>query len=98
MTEQVHPRSSSRTSAKSSRFSQINLGIVCPMANEEVRAAQFVNELLDLCQTAGFASVRMFAVLDNASKDNTLRILRELEKQRPELRVVWAPENRSVVD
>jgi dolichol-phosphate mannosyltransferase len=88
----------SQPTHKTSRFSEINLGIVCPMANEEALAAQFVNELLDVCQAAGFASVRMFVVLDKASKDNTLQILRELEKHRSELQVVWAPEDRSVVD
>lgn len=68
------------------------------MANEEESAAQFVNEMLDVSSGAGLASVRMFVVLDKASKDNTLQIVRELEKQRPELRVVWAPENKNVVD
>lgn len=76
----------------------INLGIVCPMANERELAAQFVHELLDRCDAGGFRSVTMFVVLDRASKDGTIEILRELEKQRPELQVVWAPENRNVVD
>ena len=79
-------------------LSRLKLGIVCPMANEETLAEKFVNELLDVCDSAGFANVEMFAVLDKASRDNTLHILRELEKQRPQLNVIWAPENRSVVD
>src|SRR2546428_6772878 len=80
------------------RFTKINLGIVCPMANERELAAQFVNEVLDQCDAGGFRSVTMFVVLDNASKDGTIDLLREVEKSRPELRVVWAPENRNVVD
>src|ERR1043165_7083071 len=79
-------------------LSRLKLGIVCPMANEEALAEKFVNELLDVCNSAGFALVEMFVVLDKASKDNTLPLLRKLEKQRPQLNVIWAPENRSVVD
>ena len=68
------------------------------MANERELAARFVNEVLDQCEAGGFRSVTMFVVLDNASKDGTIDILREVEKSRPELHVVWAPENRNVVD
>lgn len=80
------------------RFAHVNLGIVCPMANERDTATRFVREILDECSRAGFRSVKMFLVLDNASKDGTLEILRELEQAEPQLRVVWAPEDRNVVD
>src|SRR5947209_9051934 len=83
---------------RSLQLTNITLGIVCPMANERELAAQFVNEVLDQCDAGGFRSVTMFVVLDNASKDGTIDILRDVEKSRPELRVVWAPENRNVVD
>jgi dolichol-phosphate mannosyltransferase len=36
--------------------------------------------------------------LDKANKDNSLDLLRDLEKIEPRLRVIWAPENRCVVD
>jgi len=78
--------------------SDIRLGIVCPMANERANAVKFVRAVLEQCQPQGFKSVTFFAVLDRASKDGTLELLRELEKDEPRLRVVWAPENRSVVD
>jgi dolichol-phosphate mannosyltransferase len=80
------------------RFSGINLGVVCPMANEEADAARFVREVLDECAPRGFKSVKFFAVLDRVSKDRTRELLEELKASRPELEVVWAPENRSVVD
>jgi dolichol-phosphate mannosyltransferase len=78
--------------------SDINLGIVCPMANERASAVQFVQAVLEQCRSRSFKSVSFFAVLDNVSKDGTLELLRELERNEPRLRVVWAPENRSVVD
>jgi dolichol-phosphate mannosyltransferase len=74
------------------------LGVVCPMANEVSTAVAFVNEVLAQCQSQAFKSVAFFAVLDHASKDNTLEVLRQLEREQPALRVVWAPENKGVVD
>ena len=79
-------------------ISCMNLGIVCPMANEEPTAATFVNEVLAQCESRKFKTVTFFAVLDKASKDNTLELLRQLAKDQAGLRVVWAPENRGVVD
>jgi dolichol-phosphate mannosyltransferase len=80
------------------RFSEIKLGVVCPMANEEESAARFVSEVLAECVPHGFASVKFFAVLDRVSKDRTREVLDELKAERPELEVVWSPENRNVVD
>lgn len=80
-----------------SALAQISLGIVCPMANEEVTARQFVIEVLEQCKK-NFKSVTFFAVLDNVSQDRTRTILDDLKNLQPELRVVWAPENRCVVD
>jgi dolichol-phosphate mannosyltransferase len=78
--------------------SDIKLGVVCPMANERETATRFVGEVLARCEPPGFRSVTFFAVLDRVSKDGTLELLRGLERTEPRLRVVWAPENRSVVD
>ncbi|HYG83061.1 MAG TPA: glycosyltransferase [Pyrinomonadaceae bacterium] len=80
------------------RFADIKLGVVCPMANEEASAVRFVNEVLDECVPRGFASVKFFAVLDRVSKDRTRELLEALKRERPELEVVWSPENRNVVD
>ncbi|MHC4474898.1 MAG: glycosyltransferase [Planctomycetota bacterium] len=72
------------------------LGIVCPMANEKATAVEFVQSVLEQCP--GFAEVTFFAVLDNACKDGTVDLLRELAGSEPQLRVIWAPENTCVVD
>jgi dolichol-phosphate mannosyltransferase len=79
-------------------FSEIRLGIVCPMANEEESAEKFVREVLAQCAPRAFRAVTFFAVLDRVSKDKTRPLLEELQKEEPRLRVVWSPENRSVVD
>lgn len=80
------------------KTSEVSLGIVCPMANERETAERFVEDVLGRCAPFRFKSVTFFAVLDHVSKDGTLELLRELEARRPGLRVVWSPENRSVVD
>ena len=77
-------------------FSEIALAIACPMANEGEGAVRFVRAVLDRCQ--GFRKVTFIAVLDTVSRDDTLERLRELKKQEPRLAVVWAPENRHLVD
>lgn len=66
------------------------------MANEGVEGRRFVVEVLKNCP--GFAEVRFFAVLDGATKDNSVELLRALEGSEPRLAVVWAPENRCIVD
>jgi dolichol-phosphate mannosyltransferase len=80
------------------QFSDIKLGIVCPMANEEAAATRFVNAVLEQCAPRGFQSVTFFAVLDRVSRDRTRELLDNLKNEQPQLEVVWAPENRSVVD
>jgi dolichol-phosphate mannosyltransferase len=72
--------------------------VVCPVANERDSAVPFVEEVLKTCEPFGFESVTFYAVLDRVSRDGTLELLRDLEKRREGLRVVWAPENRGVVD
>jgi len=73
-----------------------SLAIVCPMANEQDSAEQFTLGLLSRCNH--FRSVTMFAVLDHICHDETLNIMRTLARKEPRLQVVWAPENRCVVD
>lgn len=78
------------------RLRSIDLGIVCPMANERNSAEAFVNLVLEQCTE--FKSVKFFVVLDKASTDLTRDILVNLSKHRPQLCVVWSPQNRCVVD
>lgn len=76
----------------------INFAVICPMANEERTAVRFVDAVLAQCMSPRFKSVTFFAVLDHASEDNTLQLLQEHAKRQPMLRVVWAPENKNIVD
>jgi dolichol-phosphate mannosyltransferase len=80
------------------QLSNIKLGIVCPMANEETSAVRFVNAVLEQCASRGFKSIVFFAVLDRVSRDRTRELLDELKREKPQLEVVWSPENKSVVD
>lgn len=82
--------------ASPDKLENISLGIACPMANEGTEAVRFVREVLEQCN--GFRSVRFFAVLDKATTDNTLELLREYALTEPRLEVIWAPENRCAVD
>jgi dolichol-phosphate mannosyltransferase len=69
---------------------------VIPMANEEEDFIPFVkllSEVMDVLEGG-----KMYFVLDNASKDRTLELARELEIKDNRFEVVWAPQNRSVVD
>jgi dolichol-phosphate mannosyltransferase len=68
------------------------------MANERKNAESFVSEVLETCRTFNFESIRFFAILDNASKDGTIDIIRNLSTRSDELIFVYAPENRCVVD
>lgn len=77
-------------------LSQTRLGIVCPMANEVDSAAFFVAEVLRQCQ--GFKSVTFFAILDRVCTDGTMNVLLDLAQKENRLIVIWAPENRCVVD
>lgn len=79
-----------------SRIRSLSLGIACPMANEEENCVRFVETMLGEC--GGFRQARMFVVLDGVSKDRTRALLEELSRREPRLEVVWAPENRCVVD
>ncbi len=68
------------------------------MANEGADAVRFVGAALAECDGFGFAGVRFFAVLDRATVDGSLELLRRMAEGEPRLTVVWAPENTCVVD
>jgi dolichol-phosphate mannosyltransferase len=76
----------------------LHLGVVCPMANEGVMAVRFVDAVLDACGRFPFRSVTFFAVVDEASRDDTRELLERHAGRCPQLRVVWAPETRGVAD
>jgi dolichol-phosphate mannosyltransferase len=80
------------------RLRDLELGIVCPMANEAETAAKFVDAVLAVCAGYAFRSVTFFVVVDTASRDNTREVLELHQLGTPELRVVWAPETRGVAE
>ncbi len=76
----------------------IHLGIACPMANEEEGCSEFVQALLAECSKYPFRQISCFVVVDTASKDQTRERLEEFAVTEKRLRVIWAPENRCIVD
>lgn len=66
------------------------------MANESKEGLRFAQEVLAQCD--GFKAVHFFVVLDKASRDNTRELMEAYVPFEPRLQVVWAPDNRSVVD
>jgi dolichol-phosphate mannosyltransferase len=80
------------------QLSDIRLGIVCPMANEQDCAAAFVSAVLEQCGHRGFKSVTFFAIVDMKSTDPTREVLEDLAGRQSDLLVVWAPENKCMVD
>jgi dolichol-phosphate mannosyltransferase len=77
-------------------LAEIRLGIVCPIANERSTAVEFVNSVLQQCKN--LKSVKLFVIFDNACKDGTFDLLKDLQDKPPELQVIWAPGNRCIVD
>jgi dolichol-phosphate mannosyltransferase len=75
---------------------QISLGIVSPMANEAESAVPLVRDVLAACSEVRYAV--FYAVLDHASHDGTRQLLLDYARTESRLRVIWAPENRCVVD
>jgi dolichol-phosphate mannosyltransferase len=72
----------------------MRLGITVPLANEEATIDDFLRRVL-LQLTA---EDRVFCVLDNASKDQTRARVEAWSARDRRVAVVWAPENRCVVD
>ena len=77
-------------------ITNINLGIVCPMANERENAEKFVLDVIEMCKKYNFRSVTMYTIFDNVCTDGTYGLLKE--KDIEGLSVVFAPEKDSVVD
>jgi len=70
------------------------LGIITPLSNEEATIEHFLDRALVHLQTHD----RIFCVLDNACKDRTRSIIAERSSRESRVVLVWAPENRAVVD
>lgn len=87
-----------KKSTKNHPFSKMTLAIVCPMANELDNARAFILAVLDKCRPFGFMRLHFFAIFDSVCTDGTYDLLLENQKSIPELTLVYAAENRSVVD
>ncbi|HSI35129.1 MAG: glycosyltransferase family 2 protein [Phycisphaerae bacterium] len=70
------------------------LAIVTPLANERDTIDELVRRTLPHLGPAD----RFFMVFDNACKDGAVDRARELAATDPRIEVVWAPQNRCVVD
>lgn len=77
-------------------FADLSLVIVCPMANEGAAALEFVDAVLSKCSL--FHQVIFLAIIDRATNDDTLALLQTHAATQHNLEVIWAPENRGVVD
>lgn len=70
------------------------LVVVLPLANEEDN----VRRLLAAIAKHLHSGDRLLCVLDNVSRDGTRSIIEEIASDDPRVELVWAPENRCVVD
>jgi dolichol-phosphate mannosyltransferase len=77
-------------------FENMNWAVVIPMANEEKEFEPFVHELVKVLDEV--KSGRIYLVVDNVSRDNTLQLCQNLSKKDFRFITVWAPENKNVVD
>ncbi|HXC97830.1 MAG TPA: glycosyltransferase family 2 protein [Verrucomicrobiae bacterium] len=73
---------------------QPKLGVATPLANEEAT----INRLLDGVLEHLRSQDRFYCVLDNSCKDKTRTIVSERAARDPRVVLVWAPQNRCVVD
>ena len=72
----------------------MRLAVVVPLANEESTLEEFLARLL--VQLTG--DDRVFCVVDRVSRDRTREMVQAWEKRSSQVALVWAPENRCVVD
>jgi dolichol-phosphate mannosyltransferase len=70
------------------------LGIAVPLANEEATIQELLRRVLDHLQRED----RVYCVLDKMSKDQTRSLISSLAATDPRVVLVWAPENRCVMD
>ena len=73
-----------------------DIAIFTPMANEEKNAKKFILEVLSYKKF--FRKFKFFIIIDKASTDNTYKIVKKLEKNNKYLKIIWAPDNKCIVD
>src|SRR5262249_29847334 len=72
----------------------MRLGVVVPLANEESTIDDFTARVLAQLGRDD----RLFCVVDNASRDSTRDRVERHGRRDGRVCLVWAPENRCVVD
>ncbi|MCI0704427.1 MAG: STELLO glycosyltransferase family protein [Planctomycetia bacterium] len=72
----------------------MRLGVAVPLANEERSVGEFLERVLAQLTSED----RVFCVVDNASRDRTRELVAEWSARDSRVVLVWAPENRCVVD
>lgn len=73
-----------------------NFGVVIPVANESKGFDFFIENLMRVLDVVG--SGKVYLVVDNASKDDTLKKCRFLSTEDSRFVTLWKPKNRNVVD
>ena len=89
---QDHAVRSPLAAAKEDRMRR--LGIVTPLANEKDTFDEFFTRVQKQLQPQDL----LFLVFDNACKDGTVDRARAFAAEDPRIKVIFAPENRCVVD
>ena len=70
------------------------LGVTVPLANE----SETINEFMDRVTAQLGPSDKLYCVVDNVSKDDTRQKIEARQAIDPRVQLVWAPQNRCVVD
>ena len=73
-----------------------NWAAVIPLANEEAEIALLANALKNVMDAVKGGVI--YLVVDEVSKDGTLKCCEALEKEDPRFKTKWIPSNRNVVD
>lgn len=75
---------------------KFDFAVVVPMANEQEDFHPFVSSLIEILNMLECGKV--YFIVDNVSKDNTLELCKGLSATDNRFVTVWAPENKNVVD
>jgi dolichol-phosphate mannosyltransferase len=75
---------------------KFNFAVVVPMANEENEFNLFTSSLIH--ELDKLECGRVYFIVDNVSKDNTLKLCNSLSEKDNRFITIWAPENKSIVD
>jgi dolichol-phosphate mannosyltransferase len=75
---------------------KFNFAVIVPMANEQEDFQPFIASLIKVLDL--LACGKVYFIVDNVSKDNTLELCNNLSALDQRFVTIWAPENKNVVD